>query len=98
MLLSFVINKIQAQIHQYHTIFNDPNKQVPTKLNNLTKQINNEVGKLASNLKYIHVAISLNISTFYEQGKILEIYLKNLANTTTSKICRIPFTKAARNI
>jgi hypothetical protein len=47
------------------------------------------------NLKYIHMAIPLHISTFYEQGNIQEIYLKNLANTTTSEICHIPFTKAA---
>jgi hypothetical protein len=56
-----------------------------------------EVGKLASNLKYIYVAIPLNISTFYEQGNILEIYLKHLANTSTSDICHIPFTKAAQD-
>jgi hypothetical protein len=43
------------------------------------------------------VAIPLNITTFYEQGLILETYLKNLPNTTTSEIRRIPFTKAARD-
>jgi hypothetical protein len=36
----------------------------------------NEVGKLASNIKYIHVAIPIIISTFYEQGNILKSYLK----------------------
>jgi hypothetical protein len=63
-----------------------PNKQVPTQHTiNLPKQniIFYEVGKLASNLKYI--------STFYEQGNILEVYLKKLANTTYSEICHIPF-------
>jgi hypothetical protein len=70
-------------------LFYEQNKQVQYQHNNLPKRnlIFDEVGKLASNLKYIHVAISLNISTFYEQGKILEIYLKNLTNTATSKIC-----------
>jgi hypothetical protein len=51
-----------------------------------------EVSKLASNLKNIHVAIHLNISIFNEQGNILEIYLKNLANCTSSKIGCISFT------
>jgi hypothetical protein len=55
------------------------------------------VVKLASNLKYINVAIPLNISTFHEKGNIPEIYLKNLANTATSKIRHIPFTKAAQD-
>jgi hypothetical protein len=38
------------------------------------------------------VAIPLTVSTFYEQRNILEIYLKNLATTTTSEIRRMPFT------
>jgi hypothetical protein len=41
------------------------------------------------------VAFPLNNSTTYEQGKIPEIYLKNLANTTNFELCCIPFTKAA---
>jgi hypothetical protein len=71
---------------------------VPTQHNNLPKQniIFDEVGKLASNLKYNHVAIPLNICFFYEQGNFLEIYLKNLANTRNSEIPRIPFTKIAQ--
>ncbi len=43
------------------------------------------------------MAIPLNITNFFEQGLILETYLKNLANTTTSEIRHIPFTKAARD-
>jgi hypothetical protein len=41
------------------------------------------------------VAIPLHIFTFHEQGNIQEIFLKNLANTTTFEIYSIPFTKAA---
>jgi hypothetical protein len=95
-----VSNEIKAQISQSQNSFYGQNKQVPVQNNNnLQKQniIFDKVGKLASNLKYIHVAILLNISTFYEQGNIQEISLKNLANITSSKICHIPFTKAARD-
>jgi hypothetical protein len=96
-LLSLVSNQAQAQIPQNQNFFSGQNKHILLQQNNLPKQNNifDEVGKLASNLKYIHVAISLNITTFYEQGQILETYLKSLANTTTSEIRRIPFTKAA---
>jgi hypothetical protein len=94
-----VSNEIQAQIPQHQNFYYGQNKQAPLQQNNLPKQniIFDEVGKLASNLKYIHVAIPLNITTFYEQGLILETYLKTLANTTTSEIRCIPFTKAARD-
>jgi hypothetical protein len=74
LLLSLVTNEIQAQIPQSQTSFYGQNKQVPIQNNNnLPKQniIFDEFGKLALNLKYIYVAIPLNISTFYEQGKIL---------------------------
>jgi hypothetical protein len=71
-LLSLVSDKIQAQNLQ-----NQNFKQTPLQRNTLPKQniIFDEVGKLASNLKYIHVAIPLNITTFYEQGLILKTYL-----------------------
>jgi len=95
-----VSDVIQAQHLQAQNFNFQFNKQAPIQqTKNLPKQniIFDEVGKLASNLKYIHVAIPLNITTFYEQGLILENYLKNLANTTTSEIRRIPFTKAARD-
>jgi hypothetical protein len=98
-LLSLVSDEIQAQIPQNQNFYYGQNKQAPLQQNNLPKQniIFDEVGKQASNLKYIHVAIPLNITTFYEQGLILETYLKNLANTITSEIHRIPFTKAAQD-
>jgi hypothetical protein len=93
-----VINEIQAQIPQSQTSFYGQNKQVPIQINNNLPQQNiifDGVGKLASNLKYILVAIPLDISSFFEQGNILKTYLKNLANTTTSEIRHIPFAKAA---
>ena len=85
-LISLLTKEIQAQPGTLRT-------------GQLPKQniIFDEVGKLASNLKYIHVAIPLNISTFYDQGAILEHYLKDLAKTVTTVIPRIPFTKAARD-
>jgi hypothetical protein len=69
-----VKKEIQAQIPLHQNFHNGQNKQAPFQQNNLPKQkiIFDEVGKLASNLKYIHVAIPLNITTFYEQGLILE--------------------------
>jgi hypothetical protein len=99
-LLSLVSDEIQAQNLQHQNFNYGHNKQAPLQqTKHLPKQniIFDEVGKLASNLKYIHVAIPLNITTFYEQGLILEKYLKDLANTSTSEIRRIPFTKAARD-
>jgi hypothetical protein len=92
-----VSKEIQAQIPHHQNFYYGQNKQAPIQQNNLPTQkvIFDEVGKLASNLKYIHVAIPLNITTVYKQGLILKTYLKTLANTTTSKIHRIPFTKAA---
>ncbi len=74
-LLSLVSDEIQAQNLQHQNFNYGHNKQAPLQqTKHLPKQniIFDEVGKLASNLKYIHVAIPLNITTFYEGRSVVE--------------------------
>lgn len=56
-----------------------------------------EIGEMAADLSYIHVTIPLNITTLYQQGDLYKDYLTTMANSTTSKTNRIPFTKAVRD-
>ena len=52
---------------------------------------------MAADLSYIHVTMPSNISTLYQQADVFKNYLTDLANFTTSKMHRIPFTKAVRD-
>ena len=56
-----------------------------------------EVGKMATQMKYIHVIVPLNISVLYTEAGILRNSLSQMANKTTSDKRKIPFTKAIRD-
>ena len=56
-----------------------------------------EVGKMATQMKYIHVVVPLNISVLYTEAEILKNSLTQMANKTTSQKHKIPFTKAVRD-
>ena len=56
-----------------------------------------EVGKMATQMKYIHVIVPLNISVLYTEAEILKNSLIQMANKTTSQKHKIPFTKAVRD-
>ena len=56
-----------------------------------------EVGKMATQMKYIHVVVPLNISVLYTEAGILRNSLSQMANKTTSDKRKIPFTKAIRD-
>ena len=56
-----------------------------------------EVGKMVTQMKYIHVVVPLNISVLYTEAGILKNSLTQMANKTTSEKCKIPFTKAVRD-
>ncbi len=43
-----------------------------------------EIGKMASSMAYLHVAIPLNISTFEQQISIFHTYLTTLTEATTA--------------
>jgi hypothetical protein len=53
-----------------------------------------EIGKMASSMAYLHVAIPLNISTFEQQISIFHTYLTKLTEVTTPIPKQVPFTKA----
>ena len=56
-----------------------------------------EVGKLATQMKYVHVLIPLNITTFFTQAQILQTSFQNLTSITTADKRRVSFTKAIRD-
>ena len=56
-----------------------------------------EVGKLATQMKYVHVLIPLNITTFFTQAQILQDSFQNLTSQTTADKRRVSFTKAIRD-
>jgi hypothetical protein len=59
-------------------------------------QIYSSMARTSQYLLYIPIIFqNKTYCRFYEQGNILEIYLKKLAIAMTSKILHIPFTKAA---
>jgi len=57
-----------------------------------------EIGKMASSMAYLHVAIPLNISTFEQQIAIFHTYLNKLTEITTPAAKQVPFTKAIRDL
>jgi hypothetical protein len=57
-----------------------------------------EIGKMASSMAYLHVAIPLNISTFEQQISIFHTYLNKLTEVTTPMAKQVPFTKAIRDL
>jgi hypothetical protein len=57
-----------------------------------------EIGKMASSMAYLHVAIPLNISTFEQQISIFHTYLTTLTEATTASAKQVPFTKAIRDL
>ena len=89
-----------AQILGTNDLFNSfKNKQIPSVLAPKPEQhiLFEEVGKLATQMKYIHVVIPLNISSFYFQAEVMSKSFQNLSSHTTSAKHRIPFTKAVRD-
>ena len=48
-----------------------------------------EVGKLATQMKYVHVLIPLNITTFFTQAQILQDSFQNLTSQTTADKRRV---------
>ena len=52
---------------------------------------------MATQMKYIHVVVPLNISVLYTEAGILRNSLSQMANKTTSDKRKIPFTKAIRD-
>ena len=56
-----------------------------------------EVGKLATQMKYVNVLIPLNITTFFTQAQILQDSFQNLTSQTTADKRRVSFTKAIRD-
>ena len=51
---------------------------------------------MVADLSYIHVTMPSNISTLYQQADVFKNYLTDLANFTTSKMHRIPFTEGSQ--
>ena len=49
-----------------------------------------EVGKMATQMKYIHVVVPLNISVLYTEADILRKSLNLMANKTTSQNPKTP--------
>ena len=52
---------------------------------------------MATQMKYIHVVVPLNISVLYTEAGILRNSLSQMANKTTSEKRKIPFIKAIRD-
>lgn len=69
-----------------------------TASNNEQVLVFDEIGKMASSMAYIHVAIPLNLSTFEHQLQIFDSYLTELASVTTANRTEVTFTKAIRDL
>jgi hypothetical protein len=59
---------------------------IPTASQKSQYVIFNAIGKMASQMMYIHVNLPLNISTLYDQANLFETYLLTLKNFTTSDV------------
>ena len=55
-----------------------------------------EVGKMATQMKFIHVVVPLNMTVLFKEAEILRNSLNTMANKTTSEKRKILFTKAIR--